>query len=227
MKKKCLSIAVVLALMSAITIQSAFAQNTTATAALSGSVTVAGAGDWASTISATGNVSPTAASTATWTSTAGAFASDFIQFVDANAAADGAYLQIKFNTANKYTYAGQGVGNTGLVSNTFLAANYPAATPTSGTDTTKNANLITASTCSAEQLPTTNLLFHTDLRSSSKQFALAITSANKTLFRILPTSECTTVVKLGFEALTITYPALTTSGTYTNTIVLTANDGAV
>ena len=223
MKKKFLSIAAIFAMVSAITMQVAFADPTT-TATLSGTPSVSGSGDWAGTIGMTGTVSATAASTGLWSALGYAGGTDYITFVD-NGSTDGAYMQIKVSNAN-YTYSGAGTGNTGLVhaTATYLMAN-AAAVPTYGKDdTSKNANLITAQTCDTEELPSTNLLFHTSLRSQAP-YAMFLTTSPKTLLRILSTSECTATVKVSLDTVGVQYPALTTGGTYTNTIVVTATDG--
>ena len=224
MKKKFLTMALFLSMLSAITMQTAFADNTTATATLGGNNTVTGSDAWANGLLLIGSVSPTAAGSAIWANTGEPFSSSYIVFVDNNSAADGAYLSIRMNS-NKYIYTGTGVGNTGFVlaTATYIVPNLPLSSPTKGVnDSTKNLNVYSTESC-ADALDTTKYLFHSNMRTGLLQLGLG--TPNQILFRILPTSECTSSVKLGFRRVKINYPALTTAGSYTNTIVLTATDG--
>ena len=227
MKKKFLTMALFLSMLSAITMQTAFAGNTTATATLGGNNTVTGAGTWTTGLALTGSVTPNSWQTAKWTNVGSSdYGPNHVLFIDNNSAADGAYLSVSLQNAI-YTYTGAGTGNTGLLASTrtFIYPSLTAAMPTKGADTTtKNVNIISAQSCSAAN-NTALYTFHTGMKSATLNYRLGLTTSNQVLFRTLAASECTSTVKLGFRQVQVGYPALTTAGSYANTIVLTATDG--
>lgn len=186
-----------------------------------GGVTVSGVGAWSLNIEMVGNVDSNSTGTASWNSAGGK--TDYLSFIDSGTGIYGAYLMIHLNSSI-FNYTGNGSGNTGLVKGTnlyIIAKNN--SSPSLGTnDTSKTANLVTAESCGQAQV--TDILFHSLFYSSAKSNSVRIGTNNKIIFRI--STPCTTSTRLNFEKVKISYPRLTTSGTYSNSLILTAIDGS-
>lgn len=185
-----------------------------------GGPTVSGVGSWGLGITMTGSSFNSISGMANWNSGGGS--QDYISIVDAATAVFGAHLNIKANS-QVFIYSGNGVGNTGLLqgTNVYIMAK-TNNTPTKGKDdTSKTANLITSESCGSAQ--TTDIAFNSLFSSGSRSNSVRIGTSYKTVFQISTT--CTTSTRLNFEKVRIFYPALTTTGTYTNSFTLSAVDG--
>lgn len=219
-QKYCHLIALVSFLLSNIYFQNySMAASGSVNAELQGSVTISGSGSWASGINLSGTASPNQTSMAGWSGDSG---NDYITFID-SAQLIGSHLKI-YASSEKFSYEGGGKGNTGLVrgDNIYFET---SGSPTRGKDnSTKNINLIGNESCGVAN--TGNFQLNTDFYSAGKNNSLKLgigPVGSKVLLR--STAACTTTIRIFLNSIKLYFPALTTSGNYTNSFILLAVDG--
>lgn len=184
---------------------------------LSGYVALSGSGGWANGINLSGSLGQNSTSFATWSGSNG---SDYIEFVD-RTGYPGGYIKVYVKN-DKFSYSGNGVGGTGLLlgNNMYIATD---SNPTIGTDDyNKNINIISGESC--EDATENHFFLNSDFYQASNQMRISSRVNNMKLL-FLSTVPCTHTVKLFFDSVKLAIPKLSTSGTYSNNIVLVVFDG--
>lgn len=236
MKKKFLSIALILAVLGTVTVQTAFAEadSSTTTATLSGSTTLTGAGSWSSAFGLSGNVT----SAFSWASKSlSGHLTDYLVLTDADASNVGAKVLIRMrstgtNVSSHYKYTTNSTaGNTGNLTstNTYLMAFTDSSAPTYGKGNATSAFTPTATTdiagtCTTYNVGPSNSSGYIKLTAYLKRSGrLPLSYADQRL--VYTTNTCTARVRLGFNKVKVGVPANTTGGAYTSVITFTTTDG--
>ena len=196
-----------------------FAATNSVAVSLQGSVSITCSGSWANGINLSGTTSPIQTSIASWSGNNNV---DFITFTD-TAQSPGSYIKIYVQN-EKFAYSGGGKSNTGLVRGDNLYFE-TSSNPTKGTDnTSKNINFIGNESCNTAN--TNNFQLNTDFYSTAGNNRLRLGTgigSSRVIFR--SSAPCTTTVKIFFNSIKLYFPSLTTSGSYTNSLIFLAVDG--